>query len=85
TSVDILTAAKIITYWDIFQNINPFVWSIIFLIILFLLNAFTVKAFGEAEYWLSFIKVATIIIFLIVGVLVIFGILGGNEPLGLSN
>lgn len=85
TSVDILTAAKIITYWDIFQNINPFVWSIIFLVILFLLNAFTVKAFGEAEYWLSFIKVATIIIFLIVGVLVIFGILGGNEPLGLSN
>ncbi|MBO3062648.1 MULTISPECIES: amino acid permease [Mammaliicoccus] len=85
TSVDILTAAKIITYWEVFQNVNPFIWSIIFLVILFLLNAFTVKAFGEAEYWLSFIKVATIIIFLIVGVLVIFGILGGNEPLGLSN
>ena len=85
SSVDILTAAKIITYWNIFDSIDPFVWSMIFIVILFLLNIFTVKAFGEAEYWLSFIKVATIIIFLIVGVLIIFGILGGNEPLGLTN
>ena len=39
---------------------------------------FTVKAFGETEFWLSLIKVLTIIIFIVIGVLTIFGILGGK-------
>ena len=33
SSVDILTAAKIITYWNIFDSIDPFVWSMIFIVI----------------------------------------------------
>ena len=43
-----------------------------------LLNIFTVKAFGETEFWLSLVKVVTIIIFIIVGFLMIFGILGSH-------
>ncbi len=58
--------------------------SIIFLCLLFLLNIFSVKAFGETEFWLSLIKVITIIIFIAVGVLTIVGILGG-KTYGLSN
>lgn len=48
------------------------------LALLFLVNIFTVKAFGEAEFWLSLIKVVTIIIFIVLGILMIFGILGGH-------
>lgn len=59
-------------------------WSAIFLILIFGLNALSVKAYGESEYWFSIIKVATVIIFLIVGVLTIVGILGG-EVIGFSN
>ncbi|GGB06499.1 amino acid permease [Macrococcus hajekii] len=83
-SIDIITAAKVLSYWQIFGGISSFVWCLIFLVLLFLLNAFSVKSFGEAEYWFSFIKVATIIIFLIAGLLMIFGIVGG-DPVGLSN
>ena len=36
-----------------------------------LLNIFTVKAFGETEFWLSLIKVITIIVFIVVGILMI--------------
>ena len=43
---------------------------------IFLINIFSVKAFGETEFWLSLIKVITIIVFIIVGILMIFGILG---------
>ena len=49
-----------------------------------LLNMLSAKAYGESEYWFASIKVVTIIIFLIVGVLMIVGIMGGNSP-GFSN
>ncbi|TDM05264.1 amino acid permease [Macrococcus lamae] len=84
-SVDIITAAKVLSYWELFSGINSFVWCLIFLALLFLLNAFSVKSFGEAEYWFSFIKVGTIIIFLIMGVLMIFGIIGNQGAVGLKN
>lgn len=51
---------------------------------MFLLNYLSVKGFGEAEYWFALIKVATVILFLIVGFMMIFGIMGG-EPVGFKN
>ena len=45
----------------------------------------SVKGFGEAEFWFALIKVVTVIIFLITGFLMIFGIMGGNDPIGFSN
>ncbi len=84
TSVDILSAAKVLGYWELFGGIHPFIWSLIFLALIFMLNAFSVKFYGEAEYWFSIIKVATIFLFLIIGLLLIFGIIGG-EPIGFKN
>ncbi|WP_353422686.1 amino acid permease [Staphylococcus xylosus] len=84
TSVDIIISASVLNYWDTFQFFSPVTWSIIFLCLLFLLNIFSVKAFGETEFWLSLIKVITIIIFIAIGVLTIVGILGG-KTYGLSN
>ncbi|STW49539.1 Lysine-specific permease [Klebsiella pneumoniae] len=41
------------------------------------------RGFGEAEYWFSLIKVATVIIFIIVGVMMIVGISKGrSQPAG---
>ncbi|MBI5975235.1 amino acid permease [Staphylococcus canis] len=84
TSVDIIVASNVITYWDFFSFFSPLVWSIVFLCIIFLLNVFTVKVFGEAEFWLSLIKVITIIVFIVITFLMIFGILGG-EYYGFKN
>ncbi|EIX6905452.1 amino acid permease [Listeria monocytogenes] len=81
-AVDISTAAIIVEFW--LPNTPAWLWSAIFLILIFGLNALSVKAYGESEYWFSIIKVATVIIFLIVGVLTIVGILGG-EVIGFSN
>ena len=79
TSVDIIVASNVLQYWDVFKVLNPLTWSLIFLTLLFLiLNIFTVKAFGETEFWLSLIKVITIIVFIIFGIMMIFGILGGH-------
>ncbi|EOS9366902.1 amino acid permease [Listeria innocua] len=81
-AVDISTAAIIVQFW--LPNTPAWLWSAIFLLLFFGLNALSVKAYGESEYWFSIIKVATVIIFLIVGVLTIVGILGG-EVIGFSN
>ncbi|EKM9526508.1 amino acid permease [Listeria monocytogenes] len=81
-AVDISTAAIIVQFW--LPNTPAWLWSAIFLILIFGLNALSVKAYGESEYWFSIIKVATVIIFLIVGVLTIVGILGG-KVIGFSN
>lgn len=78
SSVDVMVASNVLFYWDVFKIFSPLVWSLIFITIIFLLNIFTVKAFGETEFWLSLIKVITIIVFIVVGILMIFGILGGH-------
>lgn len=83
-SVDIIVASNVITFWEPMQFLSPFTWSVIFFLLIFILNIVKVRAFGEAEYWLSLIKVVTIIVFIVVGTLMIFGILGG-EAYGFKN
>jgi amino acid permease len=56
------------------------------MLIMFLLNAFTVKGYGEAEYWFAMIKVLTVLIFLLVGVLVDTGAIGKpRKVIGFKN
>ncbi|HBY82699.1 amino acid permease [Staphylococcus sp.] len=79
TSVDVIVAANVLKFWDAFNFFSPLAWSLIFITLLLLLNIFSVKAFGETEFWLSLIKVVTIIVFIVFGILMIFGILGGHS------
>ncbi|WP_203649425.1 amino acid permease [Secundilactobacillus yichangensis] len=81
-AVDISTAALVMKFW--LPNVPGWIWSTVILVMIFLINALTVKAFGETEYWMAMIKVVTVVIFLIVGFLTIFGIMGGHA-VGLSN
>ncbi|EHJ07461.1 amino acid permease [Staphylococcus simiae] len=78
TSVDVIVASNVLYFWDTFKFFNPIIWSLIFITLLLLLNIFSVKSFGETEFWLSLIKVITIITFIVLGILMIFGILGGH-------
>lgn len=78
-----LSAVTIIMkFW--FPHTPSLIWSSICLVIMFLLNYLSVKGFGEAEFWFSLIKVITVIVFIITGFLMIFGIMGG-EPVGFKN
>ncbi|GER66674.1 amino acid permease [Weizmannia acidilactici] len=78
-----LSAATIIMkFW--FPHTPSIVWSAACLVIMFLLNYLSVKGFGEAEYWFSIIKVVTVIAFIVVGALMIFGIMGG-KAIGFHN
>ncbi|MCM3318190.1 amino acid permease [Rummeliibacillus stabekisii] len=82
-AAEISAVAIVMKYW--FPHTPSFIWSAAFLIIIFTLNFLSVKSFGESEYWFALIKVATIIIFIIISFLMIFGILGGHAPVGFTN
>lgn len=49
-----------------------------------IINIYSVKSFGEFEYWISFIKVTAIIVFLVVGTAMVLGIWPNYEPKGLG-
>jgi len=81
-AAELAAATVLIKYW--FPDSSSMLWSLLFLVLIFALNVLSVKGYGESEYWFAIIKVATVIIFLAVGVLMIFGIMGG-EAVGFSN
>jgi lysine-specific permease len=66
----------VMAYW--LPHVPNYVWSIVFLIIILALNLFSVKGYGEAEYWFALIKVLTVIVFIILGILVDTAVLGGH-------
>ncbi|OUM91343.1 amino acid permease [Parageobacillus thermoglucosidasius] len=81
-AAELSAVTMIMKFW--FPNSPSLLWSALCLAIMFLLNYLSVKGFGEAEYWFSLIKVATVIVFLIVSFLMIVGIMGG-EAVGFKN
>ncbi|TCP21502.1 gamma-aminobutyrate:proton symporter (AAT family) [Scopulibacillus darangshiensis] len=66
-------------------SIPTWIASLCFPIIMMITNIFSVKSYGEFEYWLAFIKVATIIAFLCIGAAMILGIMPGVKSPGLTN
>ncbi len=82
-AVELVAAQLLMQYW--FPDVSGWIWSALFLALIFLFNFFSVKGFGETEYWFSLIKVVTVILFIIVGVLMIAGILKGGENSGWHN
>ncbi len=82
-AVELVAAQLVMHYW--FPDTPGWIWSALFLSLIFLFNYLSVKGFGETEYWFSLIKVATVLLFIIVGVLMITGILKGGETAGWHN
>lgn len=73
-AAEVVAGTIIIKYW--FPHLSTFIASFIFLAIVVALNFLSSKIYGIAEYWLTVIKVITVIIFIIVGILMIIGLVG---------
>jgi len=82
-AVELTAAQLVMQYW--FPDVSGVAWSAGYLTLMFLLNAISVRGFGEAEYWFALIKVVTVSIFLGIGTLMIFGILKGGPQSGWHN
>ncbi|MBD8027345.1 amino acid permease [Ureibacillus sp. Re31] len=82
-AAEISAVTLIMKFW--FPNSSSALWTVLFIIIILTFNILSVRAYGESEYWFAMIKVATVIVFIIVSFLMIFGILGGHDPIGFEN
>ena len=80
---EIIAAAIVMQFW--FPDVSIWIWAISFFFLILLLNLMAVKFYGEAEYWMAFIKVSAVIIFIIVGTLTVFGLSGSEGSVGFKN
>ncbi|KAI1927485.1 Basic amino-acid permease [Ophidiomyces ophidiicola] len=80
TAADLVALQLLLTYWS--TGMPAWAFSLIFLFILIALNIVSVRVYGEMEYWMSILKVATIIVFIILGIAVNCGANTNREYIG---
>ena len=79
---EVTAVAIYFAFW--FPAVPQWVWVAAVSICLVAVNTLQVGRFGEFEYWFALIKVVAIIVFIVLGVVLIFG-LGRAPAIGLSN
>jgi len=81
-AIEAIAGAEILQNW--LPGIPIWVMSLVLMSVLTLTNLWSVRSFGEFEFWFASIKVAAIIVFIAIGAGWLLGIGGGDSP-GLSN
>ncbi|KAM0150300.1 hypothetical protein ACHAPG_008903 [Botrytis cinerea] len=84
TASDLVALQLVWAYWGD-TGLPGWGLALIFWVLLILANIITVKAYGELEYWLSLLKVVTITIFIILGIVVNCGGNTSHTYLGAHN
>ncbi|GAA3646113.1 amino acid permease [Nocardioides ginsengisoli] len=71
-------------YW--FPNLPAWITVLIALAVVLAINLLSARAFGEFEFWAAILKVAAIVVFLVVGLVVVVGTfdIGGHQA-GVQN
>src|SRR6201981_717802 len=78
---EVVAGAIYCKFW--FPHVPAPIWIAGFSIALVLINTLSIEDFGSIEYWFAMIKVLTIVAFLILGAMLLFGI--GFPRIGLTN
>ncbi|MDF6042481.1 amino acid permease [Streptomyces sp. JH14] len=82
-AVEATAAAKIAHGW--LPGVDQWAWVLVFMVVFTVANLTAVKNFGEFEFWFAALKVTAIVIFLVLGLLAVFGLLPDTDPVGLTN
>ncbi|KAG0248557.1 hypothetical protein BG011_010138 [Mortierella polycephala] len=82
---ELAASSLIISFWLPEGSSFPtWIVPVVVIIALLIINLLGVKVYGEIEYWFSILKVVTIVVFIICGILVDAGAVGGHTY-GLEN
>jgi amino acid transporter len=65
--LELVVASFTVGYWN--EDINVAVWITLFLAFIVIINVFGVLGYAEEEFWSSVLKLAAIVIFMIVGLI----------------
>lgn len=81
---EIIAVGTYMKYW--FPDLPAWIPGIIAMAILGAANLFSVKSFGEFEFWFAMIKIVTIVLMIVAGLgLILFGFGNGGNAIGFSN
>ena len=69
--LELTVAAMTVEYWQAGVNIG--VWITIFWVFIILINLWGTLGYAEEEFWVSILKLSTIIVFLFMGVIFVCG------------
>ncbi|MDN5631198.1 amino acid permease [Glutamicibacter protophormiae] len=75
-------AAQLVT--EMWPGLPQWVWALVFMVAFTVINLVRVGTLGETEFWFALLKVAAVVGFLVVGVLMLLNVLPAPNP-GLSN
>jgi AAT family amino acid transporter len=67
-----------------FPAIDTLWWSLLFGVVITVINLSYVKTFGEVEFWLALIKVVALLLFIVCALAIFFGIVGSQSFIGTS-
>jgi GABA permease len=81
--IEATAGAAIMHRWV--PGVDQWIWALVLMVLLTLTNVWSVKSYGEFEFWFASIKVTAIVLFLIAGVIAILGLLPGVPAPGLTN
>ncbi|KAI7825714.1 amino acid permease/ SLC12A domain-containing protein [Gamsiella multidivaricata] len=77
---ELSASSLVVSFWlGEGSSFPTWVVPVIIIVALVIINMLGVKMYGEAEYWFSILKVVTIIVFIITGILVDAGAVGGTR------
>lgn len=81
---EVTAVAKYVSFW--YPTIPNWLTAAATILVLVALNLFSAKLFGELEFWLSIIKVLTILALIAVGVvMIVFGMKTSYGPVTVTN
>lgn len=81
--IEVIAAGSFIQYW--LPEVPLWLLSLLCAAFIILVNLLSVGTFGEFEFWLAGIKIAMIILFIVLGICLIFGIIPSEQPPYLEN
>ncbi|WP_288750899.1 amino acid permease [uncultured Corynebacterium sp.] len=74
--LELTAMGTFLDYW--FPHIPHWVTALVSLLLVVVLNVLNVRVFATTEYWLSLIKVAALVLMIVLGLALVFGV--GSEP-----
>ncbi|WCT58183.1 amino acid permease [Paenibacillus kyungheensis] len=81
--IEVIAAGSFLQYW--MPDVPLWILSLASAVFILLINTMSVGNLGEVEFWLAGIKIGMIIIFIVLGGLLLFGIIPSDPTPYLSN
>ncbi|QXI31570.1 amino acid permease [Pseudomonas vanderleydeniana] len=75
---ELLGAGVLLERW--FPGVPVWAWAALLGGVITINNLVSVRAFAETEFWLSLVKVITVVVFIVVGALAVAGLAGDADP-----